>query len=99
MRKLAEQGRPKVADVLALAISLQRDFPHRSVDEIHTKLKSVWRREACLGVATSSTAGPSAMTPCGSASFAINATGNQEAVDAIRHRIVEIESILARNDK
>ena len=31
--------------------------------------------------------------------FAINATGNQEAVDAIRHRIAEIESILARNDK
>ena len=41
--QIAEQGRPKVADVLALAIALQRDFPHRSVDEIHTKLKSVWR--------------------------------------------------------
>ena len=31
--------------------------------------------------------------------FAINETGNQEAVNAIRHRIAEIESILERNDK
>lgn len=31
--------------------------------------------------------------------FSINAIGNQEAVNAIRDRIAEIESILARNDK
>ena len=31
--------------------------------------------------------------------FAINKVGNQEAVNAIRHRIAEIESILERNDK
>lgn len=31
--------------------------------------------------------------------FALNKVGNQEAVDAIRHRIAEIESILTRNSK
>ena len=39
--QIAEQCRPKVADVLALARALHGDFPHRSVDEIHKKLVAV----------------------------------------------------------
>jgi hypothetical protein len=31
--------------------------------------------------------------------FSITSTGNQEAVDVIRRRIAEIESILERNDE
>ena len=31
--------------------------------------------------------------------FAINKAGNPEAVNAIRHRIAEIEAILKRGDK
>ena len=31
--------------------------------------------------------------------FALNKVGNQDAVNAIRHRIAEIEAILERSDK
>jgi hypothetical protein len=41
--EFAYQSRPKMSDALALARALECDFPHRSVDEIEKKIKSVWR--------------------------------------------------------
>jgi len=40
--EIAYQSRPKISDAFALATALGGEFPHRSVNEIHQKIKSVW---------------------------------------------------------
>ncbi|UXN59164.1 hypothetical protein [Phyllobacterium zundukense] len=46
--RIAYESRPKVTNASIMAAALGKDFPHRSADEIHQKIKSVWRVRGML---------------------------------------------------
>ncbi len=45
---IAYQSRPKKTNSMALAKALGSEFPHRKIEDIHQKIRNVWRLRGLL---------------------------------------------------